>query len=450
MIPGKEKLPIFCTALLAGIGVAQAQSSARPNFVIIFVDDLGYNDLGFRNPSFHTPHIDSLARRGIDFVNAYVPSPTSSPSRAALLTGRHPIRTGLVRHINNGNPDPFGTGEYELLPSDPGRIPNRRFLPVCESTFAAVLREQGYRTAAVGKWHLGPRACYPDRHGFDIMRGESDLGNPVSYFPDYFTAASRKNRSGKYLTDYLTDCAVEIIRENDYAQNPLCLYVAHYGVHTPHMAPPALVKRYTEQGLDPRYAVYHAMVERVDASTGRILEALEQAGVADNTLLFFISDQGGFFSNAPLRGGKMTGALYEGGARVPFFVLAPGAAPRVVEERISTLDLFPTLLEYAGLRPADYPQLEGESLRKTLLGGRYSEKPLYFYRSYEDQSAALIYRDFKCIWSRRGNHELYDLKSDPCETTDLARVRRYRRRLARMQNMLSDFLNRYEPNPIPE
>ena len=99
------------------------------------------------------------------------------------------------------------------------------------------------------------------------MRGESDLGNPASYFPDYFTAASRKNRSGKYLTDYLTDCAVEIIEQNDYTQTPLCLYVAHYGVHTPHMAPEELVKKYTDRGIEPRYAIYHAMVESIDTST---------------------------------------------------------------------------------------------------------------------------------------------------------------------------------------
>lgn len=436
--------------LTAGAATANAQTTDRPNFVIIFIDDLGYNDLGFRNPSFHTPHIDSLAQRSINFAHAYVPSPTSSPSRAALLTGRHPIKTGLVRHINEGNPDPFGTGEYESLPSDPGRIPNRRFLPNCEQTFASVLKAYGYRTAAVGKWHLGTRAYYPDHHGFELMRGESDLGNPASYFPDYFTAASRKNRSGKYLTDYLTDCAVEIIEQNDYAQTPLCLYVAHYGVHTPHMAPEELVKKYTDRGLDRRYAIYHAMVESVDTSTGRILEALERAGVADNTLLFFISDQGGFFSNAPLRGGKMTGALYEGGARVPFFVLAPGAAGRVVEERISTLDVFPTLLEYAGLQPSDYPQLEGQSLQKTIRGGRYSEKPLYFYRSYEDQPAALIDRDFKFIWSRRGNHELYDLDADPNETANLAHDPKFRRIFNRAQKMMSDFLDKYEPNSLPE
>ena len=225
------------TALAAGTAATQAQTPAKPNFVIIFVDDLGYNDLGFRNPSFQTPNIDRIAREGIDFANAYVPSPTSSPSRAALLTGRHPIKCGLVRHINDGNPDPYGTGEYELLPGDPGRMPNRRFLPNSEKTFASALKELGYRTAAIGKWHLGHREYYPDHHGFDIMAAESDLGHPFSYFPGYFSPKDRENRSGEYLTDYLTDRAVEIIEKNDYAQHPLCLYVAHYGVHTPHMAP---------------------------------------------------------------------------------------------------------------------------------------------------------------------------------------------------------------------
>ena len=147
----------------------------------------------------------------------------------------------------------------------------------------------------------------------------------------------------------------------------------------------------------------------------------------------------------------MTGALYEGGARVPFLVKSPdGRAPRVVRERISTMDLFPTLLEYAGADPSKYPQLDGQSLRKAIRGGRYKEKNLYFYRSYEDQPAALIREDFKFIWSRNGNHELYNLDADPTETENLARDDRFKGRFERMKKMISDFLDRYEPNPIPE
>lgn len=425
--------------------------SSGPNFIIIFVDDLGYNDLGFRNPSFYTPNIDALASESVEFVNAYVPSPTSSPSRAALLTGKYPVKYGITRHINNRNPDPFGTGEYEILETDPGHIPNRKFLPKSEVTAAEVLRQQGYRTVAIGKWHLGTRDYYPDKQGFDEMYGESDLGNPVSYFPDYFRRGGTRNDCGEYLTDWLTDFAVNVIKENDYSRSPLFLYLAHYGVHSPHQAPEEMVSKYREKGLDERYAVYHAMVESVDISTGRIMAALEEAGVEDETVLVFVSDQGGFFSNEPLRGGKLTGALYEGGAKVPFFVKTPDTAGHMVmEDRITTMDLFPTFMDYAGVPSGCRPELDGQSLYGLLHGGSYEKRPIFFYRSYEDQPAAVIYGDYKFIWSRCGNYELYNLVSDPYESTDLSGScsRGDRRAYKQCYKLLRDFLSRYEPAPV--
>ena len=452
-------IPIIqCAAMLGCIAdsafakeAGRPDGTVRPNFIVIFVDDLGYNDLGFRNSSFNTPNIDRLASQSVNFVNAYVPSPTSSPSRAALLTGKYPVKQGITRHINSRNEDPFGTGEYEMLATDPGHIPNRRFLPKSETTIADVLNSAGYRTVAVGKWHLGTRDYYPDRHGFDEMYGESDLGHPASYFPDYFVKGKKRNVEGKYLTDSLTDFAVEAILGNDYSEAPLFLYLAHYGVHSPHMAPEDLTRKYIERGIEERYAVYHAMVESVDISTGRIMDAIDKAGIGDNTVLLFISDQGGYFSNAPLRGGKLTGALYEGGARVPFLVRSPDVPEgTTVDARISTLDVFPTLVEYAGLPPGNCPDLDGQSLYGTIHGGVYREKPIFFYRSYDDQPAAVICNDFKFIWSRKGDHELYDLKTDPNEIRNLAGVSApgYRKAWRKCHKLLSDFLSEYEPNPV--
>lgn len=150
-------IPIIqCAAMLGCIAdsafakeAGRPDGTVRPNFIVIFVDDLGYNDLGLRNSSFNTPNIDRLASQSVNFVNAYVPSPTSSPSRAALLTGKYPVKQGITRHINSRNEDPFGTGEYEMLATDPGHIPNRRFLPKSETTIADVLNSAGYRTGAV-------------------------------------------------------------------------------------------------------------------------------------------------------------------------------------------------------------------------------------------------------------------------------------------------------------
>ncbi|MGM9741524.1 MAG: sulfatase-like hydrolase/transferase [Candidatus Cryptobacteroides sp.] len=434
---------------LASSGI-DAREHTKPNFIVIFIDDLGYNDLGYRNSSFVTPNIDRLAAESIDFLNAYVPSPTSSPSRAALLTGQYPVRFGITRHINANNPDPWGTGEFELLPTDPGRIPNRVYLPNTAMTFASYLGNAGYTTVAVGKWHLGTRDYYPDHHGFQKMYGESDCGSPVSYWPSYFEKGSKRQtrEDGEYLTDYLTDCAVEAILEQDYSREPLCLYLAHYGVHSPHMAPSWMTRKYTDTGMDNRYAIYHAMVESVDHSVGRILDAVRQAGIEDNTFILFASDQGGFFSNAPLRGGKIGGALYEGGARVPFIVKYPKyAGGRKVQARISTLDVLPTMLELAGVRPAS-AELDGKSLCGVLEGGTYKESPLYFYRSYEDQPASLIYKDYKFIWSRTGKYELYNLDEDQYETTNLYGLPEYRTVSRRMKIMLEAFLEKYEPDPV--
>ena len=143
-----------------------------------------------------------------------------------------------------------------------------------------------------------------------------------------------------------------------------------------------MVSKYREKGLDERYAVYHAMVESVDISTGRIMAALKEAGVEDETVLVFVSDQGGFFSNEPLRGGKLTGALYEGGAKVPFFVKTPDTAGHMVmEDRITTMDLFPTFMDYAGVPSGCRPELDGQSLYGLLHGGSYEKRPIFFYRS---------------------------------------------------------------------
>ena len=445
-----QNLLLMGSLLCPAIAAAQTATFAeRPNFIILFIDDMGYNDVGYRTSSFQTPNIDRMAQEGIDFVNAYVPSPTSSPSRVALLTGRHPLKVGLTRHIQNAAYDPFNNGEFGLDPKDPGQKPNRQFLPHAEVTFAEALQAAGYETCAVGKWHLGRRNYYPDTQGFNDMYGESDLGNPAAYFPPYFTRSHKPDTCGVYLTDYLTDCAVEKILTNDYDKAPLCLYLAHYGVHSPHMAKSEMVEKYVKQGMDRKYAIYHAMVESVDQSLGRVLEAVKQAGVEQNTVVMFISDQGGYFTNSPLRGGKLTGALYEGGAKVPFLVKYPGCSPRRVTERITTMDVFPTLLEMAGLSREDYPQLEGQSLCRVLAGGKYRERPIYFYRSYDDQPAALIEDDFKLIFSRSGNHQLYDLNNDPCEQENLAHERKYASRYRKMLAHMQSFLDRFEPNSIP-
>lgn len=448
----KHKKSIFWAGLMGVIALPiLAVEKQQPNVIVLFIDDLGYNDLGYRNSSFETPHIDRLASESIDFVNAYVPSPTSSPSRVGLLTGRHPLKVGFTRHIEENAYDPYKNEEFGLNADDPGEKPSRQYLPLKEVTFAEALKSLGYKTCAIGKWHLGKEPYYPQMQGFDDVYGESSLGNPVCYFPPYFKKAEKQTTEGEYLTDYLTDHAVEVIKTNDYKKAPLCMYLAHYGVHSPHQAPSEVVEKYMKRGIEKNYATYHAMVEAIDNSVGLIIDAIKQAGVADNTVLMFISDQGGYFTNYPLKGGKQAGtALYEGGAKIPFIVKLPNTEKgRIVEERINTLDVFPTLVELAGGDMKEYPQLEGLSLVSTFAGGHCHERPLYFYRSYDDQASSIILKGYKFIYTRSGNHELYNLNVDPNEATNLINDARVQDIKAKLKMMVEDFLKKYDLPSIP-
>lgn len=416
--------------------VTVAQDLIHPNIVVLFVDDLGYNDLGFRNNQFETPYIDRLAGRSLEFSNAYIASPTSSPSRATLLTGKHPRRLQMVRHIPGGKKYGFDeysrtTNEFHILETDPAQMPSRNWLPLEEITYAEALKEQGYQTAFIGKWHLGHEEYYPSRQGFDVQYGVSNLGHPVSYFPPYFSKSDEggsTSDTGEYLTDYLTDYAVQYLN-NHQREKPFLLHVSYYAVHAPHQGKANLVKKYEEKGFEGKYAHYGAMVTAVDQSVGRIMEALEKNGFDENTVVIFLSDQGGYFSNAPLRGGKTGGeALFEGGAKVQFLVRWPGVTKEgdVCLERVQSTDLFPTLVELAGGKVEAFPDLDGKSLLPLLKDSKASlnRDAIYFYRSYEDRYAAIITGDWKLIAHRSGTHELYNLKNDPYETMDLATEKR--------------------------
>ena len=445
---------LLCSKFFAILGLCSINSLYAvehecPNIVVMFVDDLGCNDLGYKNPSFHTPNINELAQNSIDFINAYVPSPTSSPSRVGLLTGRYPVKVGFTRHIDDNAFDPFGTGEYGMFRNDPGKKPSRQFLPLDEITFAEVLKKSGYTTCAIGKWHLGGEKYYPQKQGFDIVYGESDLGHPVSYFEPYFTKSDFHDKNGKYLTDYLTDSAIEVIKTHDYKKTPLCMYLAHYGVHSPIQAPQKIVDKYLSKGIKGNYATYHAMVEAIDNSVGNILQAIKDSGQEDNTIFVFTSDQGGLFTNYPYRGGKMVGtALYEGGARIPFIISIPGHKPQSIKERVTTLDIFPTLLDLVGCDVSEYPQLDGISLMQIIDEHKEISRPLFSYRSYDDQVCFVILDDLKLIYTRSGNHELFDLKKDPFEQNNIYGNILYNDKRNELVNIVEDFLKKYEPKSV--
>ena len=211
-----------------------------------------------------------------------------------------------------------------------------------------------------------------------------------------------------------------------------------------------MIKKYLDQGMDVKYATYHAMVESMDNSVGRVLKAIHKKGIEDNTIIFLISDQGSLFTNEPLRGGKQAGfALYEGGSKIPFIVKIPQVKHRKVEERINTLNVFPTLVDLAGGNISQYAQLDGVSLKKTLYGGKCPEIPLYFYRSYDDQGSSIIYKDYKLIYSRSEKHELYNLNKDAYESTNLINLQSEKYIQMELKEMMEEFLSKYEVRSVP-
>jgi arylsulfatase A-like enzyme len=421
---------VFLTILFVScVSQGQQTKSQKPNIILFFVDDLGWSDMGFRNPVFESPNIDALSKAGINFKQAYIASPTCSPSRATLLTGQHPARLQMVRHIPAGkkyNFDEFDRTETEfhLLEKDPAQFPSRNWLPLEHETYAEALKKLGYYNLFIGKWHLGSEKYHPIYQGFDEQIGTSNFGHPKSFYPPYFRHESVfPDDKNTYLTDKLTNHAVDFI-ENYNQKSPFMLTFSYYAVHTPHIGRKDLVDYFKAKGLEERYANYAAQVKALDESVGRVLAAVKQKGIENETIILFLSDQGGFFENTPLRGGKMNETLYEGGARVPFFVYWPGVTkPNSTNTSIiQSTDLFPTLVEIAGGNVNDHKNLDGISLLPTIKNNNHLKRvePIYGYRAYEDLYTSVRSKQWKLLAYRSGKVELYDIDSDPEESIDLS------------------------------
>ena len=462
---------MFPIGLYAATMPAHAADAARPNVIVFFVDDLGWTDLGcFGSDFYESPHIDRLAADGVKFTQAYAACTVCSPSRAALLTGQYPARLHVTDFIP-GHP----------IENTPLRIPDwTQKLKLEEVTIAELLRDAGYRTAHVGKWHLTPRDrtgdinddgsypdYYPDRQGFEFNIGGCERGAPASYYWPYGRGKTLQQRQanntfrtipkdggkeGTYLTDQLTAHALRLIQQFD--QQPFFLYFPFYNVHMPLQGRADLVEKFKakqSQHPDVRHGNfnYAAMIANVDEAIGRVLAQLERHGVADRTLVIFSSDNGGLCpqatTNSPLRQGK--GTIYEGGVRVPAIIRWPGhcQAGGVNSEPIITIDFFPTILEATGVTapPEVAAKIDGRSLLPLLESpatASLDRKALYWhYPHYHMEGAvphsAVRMGDWKLIERHDGAPpELYDLGKDIHEDHNLAE--KYSGQAKRLQNEL--------------
>jgi arylsulfatase A len=443
---------------LAGGSLLSAQAP-KLNFVLIVVDDLGWADLGCQGSEFYeTPNIDRLANEGIRFTDGYAASPVCSPSRAAIMTGRYPGWTGITNYLPGHHPLPFSKMIGPLC---------KQYLDPAEVTLAEALKSAGYRTAHIGKWHLGGSPEYwPEAQGFDLNIGGTNSGMPKSFFwPQWKGNPPIEGlRDGEYLTDRLTTEAIQFIRSS--RDQPFFLHLSHYAVHVPIEAKAEKVERYRAKlhpGSGQNDPVYAAMIESLDEGVGRILKTLEEQTLMDRTVIVFTADNGGLSapewkgkpvtSNAPLREGK--GHLYEGGIRVPFLVRWPGVSPRADHTPVCGIDIFPTFCRAAGVNPRQVHGVDLEPLirRRQLLPHR----ALYWhYPHYSNQlgKPAGAVRDgpFKLLeFYEDGKLELYNLHQDPGEQKDLApsmpaKARELHAKLIRWRQSIPG-LQMPQPNP---
>ena len=470
------------------VAPASAGAEKRPNILLIVADDLGFNDItahggGVANGSVPTPHIDSLAHNGVDFLAGYSGNATCAPSRAAMMTGRYPTRFGFeftptpkqfmkviaANETGEGLPKPLYHAEREgdLIPyEDMG-------LPVNEVTLARALKTSGYRTLQLGKWHLGDSPQFrPYAHGFDeslaLMHGASMflpenspqvVNSKQSFDPiDKFLWAAhpwgiRFNdgqpfQPPRYMTDYLTDEAIKAIDANK--QKPFFMYLAYNAPHTPLQS--------TREDYDalPHIAdhatrVYAAMIRSLDRNIGRVLQHLKDQGLDDNTMIIFTSDNGGAHYigvpdiNKPFRGWKAT--FYEGGIRVPFFMKWPQGLPKgkQYQQPISHLDIFTTALAAAKAAPPEGKVLDGVNLLPFAQGlNTQAPHEQLFFRT--DTYLALRQGDWKLqVMERPKQDVLYNLAADPSERNNLASQEP--QRLADMKKRLAT-LNAQQVKPL--
>jgi len=412
--------------LLGFVRIGNAAETPRLNVILILADDLGWKDLGcYGSDLYQSPNIDKLARNGMRFTQAYSACTVCSPSRAALMTGKYPARL----HITDWIPGQMPENSKLLVPDW------TKYLPLEEKTIADAFHDGGYSTASIGKWHLGGEPYFPDKHGFDINIAGTAASQPTTYFSPYNIATLPDGPKGEYLTDRLGEEVVKFIEQRK--DRPFFVYFPEFAVHLPFQAKQELVEKYRTRkhpGQMHTNEVYAAMIESMDDTVGRIRSKLDELKLSDHTVIIFASDNGGRVpstSNLPLRVGK--GSCYEGGTRVPLIVYWPGVTKpgSVSDTPVISMDLYPTLLEIAGVKDAANKTVDGVSLVPLLRqNGKLQRDALFWhyphYQHYQlggtTPYSAIHFGDFKLVEFHDDMRvELYNLREDIGEKRDLAK-----------------------------
>ncbi|MCA9165199.1 MAG: sulfatase-like hydrolase/transferase, partial [Planctomycetales bacterium] len=407
---------------IAACEVRRADAARLPNVLLVMTDDQGFGDFSVNgNPHLRTPHVDSLAKQGVRFDRFYVNS-FCAPTRAALLTGRYPLRCGVW-----------------------GVTHNKECMRSSEVTLGEAFQQAGYQTACIGKWHNGEQYPYtPPGQGFDLFFGFHN-GHINNYFDTRLIRGAKPEPTRGYITDVLTDEALRFIESN--RQRPFFCYVAYNAPHSPYQIPDRYYDRFAQQGFDPAVAAFYGMCENIDDNMGRLLETLERLDLADDTIVLFLTDNGGTAGvkiyNAGMRGGKTS--VHEGGCRVPLFVRWPGkiAGGREVPQLASHIDIYPTLLDLCQITAPAGPPLDGVSLRPLLTAGEvdWPERTLFTHNPISADNrypGAVRTSRFRLVREIRGPQggssarpndqqasawQLYDMQVDPGEKRDLANER---------------------------
>ena len=404
--------------VISAASLSADEQKRPPNFVIILMDDMGWRDVGFMGNKFvETPNIDRLATKGLVFSQAYASAPNCAPTRACLMSGQYTPRHGIYTVVDPRQPP--GSPWHKLLAAE-----SKSELATDVVTIAEALQAGGYETAFFGMWNLGrgrTGPVTPGGQGFKRVVFPENLGfGKDAYF----------DKDGNYLSDRLTDEVIKFVEQN--RERPFFVYLPDHAVHAPFEPKPDLLKKYEQKVAaskdrrdDPAYA---ATIEAVDQNVGRIIETLERLNLTDNTVLVFTSDNGGTQQyTPPLRGGK--GELYDGGIRVPLVVSWPGLKKpgSACKTPVSSIDLYPTLLELANIKPSMNQVLDGVSLAPAFQGAADLSRPRLFwhfpcYVGRATPSSAVREGDFKLIefYEDGGRRELYNLRDDPNEEHDLA------------------------------